>query len=64
MRKSKAQSILEYVIVLSAIVTAIIAMARGPLTNAVNRMFQDASNVITDSSDTFYENAARARARN
>jgi hypothetical protein len=61
MRKRKAQSILEYVIVLSAIVAAVIAMARGPVTNAVNKMFQDASNVISETSGTFYSNAAGTR---
>jgi uncharacterized protein (UPF0333 family) len=63
MKRSKAQSTLEYVIVLSAIVAAVIAMARGPVTNAINRMFNDASNVITNTSDSFLNHAAADRNR-
>lgn len=54
----KAQSILEYVIVLSAIVAAVIAMARGPVTQAVNKMFNDSSKMIQDKSGVFYNQAA------
>lgn len=56
MTKRKAQSILEYVIVLSAIVAAVIIAARGPITNAVNNMFNDASNSITEKSANFHTN--------
>ncbi len=54
MTKRKAQSILEYVIVLSAIVAAVIAAARGPITNAVNNMFNDASSTISEKSSLFH----------
>jgi len=57
----KAQSILEYVIVLSAIVAAVIAMARGPVTQAVNKMFTDSSNVIQQKSGIFYQQSAGGR---
>jgi hypothetical protein len=58
MKKKAAQSILEYIIVLSAIVAAVIAMARGPVTNAVNKMFTDSSGVIEQSSTTFRTSTA------
>lgn len=56
MVKRKAQSILEYVIVLSAIVAAVIIAARGPVTDAVNKMFDEASGTIEDASMNFREN--------
>jgi Flp pilus assembly pilin Flp len=58
MVKRKAQSILEYIIVLSAIVAAVIAMAKGPVTNAVNKMFTDSGQVIEKSTSTFSSQAA------
>lgn len=63
MRKSQAQSILEYVIVLSAIVAAVIAMAKGPVTTAVNKMFKDSAGVISDTSESFYQHAASSGSR-
>ncbi|MFA5272195.1 MAG: hypothetical protein WC412_07680 [Candidatus Omnitrophota bacterium] len=62
MVKRKAQSILEYVIVLSAIVAAVIAAARGPITNAVNNMFNDASTTITEKSSQFHSNVGTTTA--
>jgi len=43
-RIKRAQSILEYIIVLSAVTTAVIAATKdgGPIKNAINKMFQDA----------------------
>lgn len=55
MLRKKAQSILEYVIVLTAIVAAIM-VATGPqgvVNTAIGNMFTDASNVITNSSQNF-----------
>ena len=59
MKKRKAQSILEYVIVLSAIVAAVIAAARGPITKAVENMFGDASSTITEKSSQFHANVGK-----
>lgn len=53
MVRKSGQSILEYVIVLSAIVAAVIAAARGPVTDAVKKMFDEASGTITDASTNF-----------
>ncbi len=56
----KAQSILEYIIVLSAIVLAVIAASRegGPLRGAVDQMFEDSGQVIRDKSSDFLSRAA------
>ncbi|MFA5008576.1 MAG: hypothetical protein WC546_05085 [Candidatus Omnitrophota bacterium] len=59
MTRKNAQSILEYVIVLSAIVAAVIAAAKGPITDAVNKMFSEASGTITDSSTNFRSNVGK-----
>jgi len=58
MRKRKAQSILEYIIVLSAIIVAVIAAANGPIKEAVSNMFQDSSDLISDKSSDFLSRAA------
>lgn len=61
MRKRKrAQSILEYIIVLSAIVLAVIAAAKegGPIRGAVDQMFNDSSQLITDKTSDFLSRAA------
>ena len=58
MRRRKAQSILEYILVLSAVVVAVIAASQGVVTNAVNQMFTDSSNVITGRTSTFANSAA------
>jgi len=60
MARRDAQSILEYVIVLTAIVAAFIAAAQGPITNAVNKMFADSSKVITDQTGNFSASVGRA----
>ncbi|MFH1771297.1 MAG: hypothetical protein ABH872_00600 [Candidatus Omnitrophota bacterium] len=59
MRVKKAQSILEYIIVLSAIIVAVIAAANGPIRNAINQMFTDSSEVMTTQTATFLNNAGR-----
>ena len=59
LRKRKAQSILEYVIVLSAIIAAVIAAANGPIKKAVTDMFQDSSDLISDKTQDFYSKAAQ-----
>ena len=56
-RKRKAQSILEYLIVLSAIIVAVLALAKGPVTNAVNKMFNDSSQLIEEKSGDFLQKA-------
>ena len=61
MRKSKqSQSILEYIIVLSAIVLAVIAASKegGPIRGAVDQMFKDSSQLIKDKSSDFLNRAA------
>ena len=58
MRKRKAQSILEYIIVLSAIIVAVIAAANGPIKEAVGNMFNDSSQLISDKSSDFLSRAA------
>ena len=55
--KRKSQSILEYLIVLSAIIVAVIALAKGPVTNAVNKMFNDSSQLIEEKSGDFLQKA-------
>ncbi|MDD5070474.1 MAG: hypothetical protein PHV17_07065 [Candidatus Omnitrophica bacterium] len=57
-KKRKAQSILEYIIVLSAIIVAVIAAAKGVVTNSVNKMFSDSAGVIETQSTNFLDNAA------
>ncbi|MBU1113481.1 MAG: hypothetical protein KKH93_06395 [Candidatus Omnitrophica bacterium] len=54
-KSKRAQSILEYIIVLSAIIVAVIAATKkdGPLSKAVEQMFNDSSQVITDQSSDF-----------
>ena len=54
-KKKKAQSILEYVIVLSAIIVAVIAAAKGPITNAVNQMFADSESTIVRETGQFQQ---------
>ncbi|MDD5194834.1 MAG: hypothetical protein PHQ96_04050 [Candidatus Omnitrophica bacterium] len=53
MRKRKAQSILEYIIILSAITAAVIAAAGSVVTPAVSKMFNDSSDVITNKTGMF-----------
>ena len=57
-KKRKAQSILEYIIVLSAIIVAVIAAAKGVVTKSVEKMFGDSAGVIETQSDNFLDNAA------
>lgn len=45
----KSQSILEYIIVVSAIVVAVLAAAENLIKPAVNKMFTDSSNIIETS---------------
>lgn len=54
----KTQSILEYVIILAAITAAVIAAAQGPVRQAVTNMFNDASQVITNTTTDFRARAA------
>lgn len=55
----KAQSILEYVIVLSAIVAAVIAAANGPVKTAVSKMFSDSSETMSTATDNFKTNVGK-----
>ena len=48
MQGKKAQSVLEYVIVLTAIIAIIILAAKGVITTAVNQAMSDAANRITN----------------
>ena len=57
MRKKRAQSILEYIIVLSAIVAAVILMARDVITPAVNNMFGNAAQLIENETGDFLAKA-------
>jgi Flp pilus assembly pilin Flp len=59
----KAQSILEYIIILSAIVIAVIAAARpgGVVRQAVDNMYTDTSSVITTQASTFKDQAGRMK---
>ncbi|MCF7907280.1 MAG: hypothetical protein K9L86_00165 [Candidatus Omnitrophica bacterium] len=59
-KRKKAQSILEYIIVLSAIVLAVIAASKegGPIQGAVEQMFNDSSQLIKDKSSDFLNRAA------
>ncbi|MBN3040563.1 MAG: hypothetical protein JW867_05505 [Candidatus Omnitrophica bacterium] len=58
----KAQSILEYIIVLSAIIAAVILAARGPVTNAVNKMFDDSTTLMEERTTSFVTNAGTSAA--
>jgi type II secretory pathway component PulF len=53
MRKKKAQSILEYTIILAAVVAGIIFAARTIVRPAVEQGFQDASNGMTRMTGAF-----------
>ncbi len=57
-KRRSAQSILEYIIVLSAITAAVLAATAegGPLRNAIDKMFNDSSQVIEDKSSLFLQN--------
>ena len=54
----KAQSILEYILVLSAIVAAVVAATgkNGVVTKAVDKMLGEASGTIEDASTNFRSN--------
>ena len=56
-KRKSAQSILEYIIVLSAIIVAVLAatMKDGPLSKAITKMFNDSSQVIEDQSTDFLQ---------
>ncbi len=59
-RRKKAQSILEYVIILGAVVLAVIAATSGPnapIKQAVEKMFSDSANLIEDKTDDFLTRA-------
>ncbi len=58
----KAQSILEYIIVLSAIIVAVIAAAKGPITNAVNKMFDDSTTLMQERTSSFASQAGTSDA--
>ncbi|UCC95661.1 MAG: hypothetical protein JSW40_02650 [Candidatus Omnitrophota bacterium] len=58
MTKRKGQSILEYIIVLSAIVAAVLAASKELIKPAVRDMMDDASKVIQEKSDDFLLHAA------
>lgn len=58
----KAQSILEYIIVLSAIIVAVIAMAQGPVTDAVNKMFTDSTGMMESKTGSFAAQAGTSAA--
>jgi len=58
----KSQSILEYIIVLSAIIVAVIAMAKGPVTDAVNKMFTDATGMMESKTGSFAATAGTSAA--
>jgi Flp pilus assembly pilin Flp len=49
----KSQSILEYIIVLSAIIVAVIAAAKGPVTTAVEKMFTDSTGMMESKTGSF-----------
>lgn len=54
LKKKKSQNILEYILVLTAIVIAIILGARAYIKPAVQTMLEDSGEVITTKSDEFY----------
>ena len=58
----KAQSILEYIIVLSAIIVAVIAAANGPVKNAVAKMFDDSTGMMESKSGSFAAGAGTSAA--
>ncbi len=47
--KRKGQSILEYTIVLAAIVAAILVASKGVIKNAISKAMNDSANLITNS---------------
>jgi len=53
----KAQSILEYIIVLSAIVGAVILASGpgGPIREAIDKMYEDAGQVMQEKSSDFVD---------
>ncbi|MBP7087756.1 MAG: hypothetical protein KBB01_00510 [Candidatus Omnitrophica bacterium] len=57
MLKKKSQNILEYVIILAAIVAAIIFAAREVIRPAVDNMFADSADVIDAHSMQFLDKA-------
>lgn len=60
-KRNKAQSILEYILVLAAIIIAVIAATSGEdslVQSAITNMFTQASDVISDKSTAFYNHAA------
>ena len=58
----KSQSMLEYIIVLSAIIVAVIAAAKGPITDAVNKMFTDSTSMMESKTGSFAAGAGTSAA--
>lgn len=60
MRRRSAQSILEYIIVLSAITMAVLAATNegGPIRNAIDKMFTDSADVIEGQTSMFLDRVA------
>ena len=51
MSRQSGQSTLEYVLVLAVVILAIVAAAAGPIRNALNQVFNDSANRMTDASN-------------
>ncbi|MBD3246924.1 MAG: hypothetical protein GF333_07980 [Candidatus Omnitrophica bacterium] len=58
MKRRNAQSVLEYVIVLSAIIAAVILGARRYITPAIDQMYSDSAGVVQSQSTLFLDEAA------
>jgi Flp pilus assembly pilin Flp len=58
----KSQSILEYIIVLSAIIVAVIAASTGPVKEAVEKMFDDSTTLMEERTGSFAANAGTSAA--
>ena len=53
----KSQSMLEYIIVLSAIIVAVIVAAQGPVQTAVSKMFSDSTTMMDSKTGSFAASA-------
>ena len=52
-KRSAGQSTLEYVLVVAVIIGVIVAMAAGPIQNAVKKVFSDSASKMEDASSRF-----------
>lgn len=61
-KRKKAQSILEYVIVLSAIIMIVIAASNTVVKKAITKMFADSTEVVENQTTNFLDKVGKDKA--